>query len=250
MDTQGQYVINLIPQCPNADAVVYHPYGLRDYIPENTYEWQWRTYPSWINKLRSVTNLPLRETERNCDSGATANQSAVWNARRIILSLGMNVEQTFIYTFQSSDTAQSVVDNNAKPEATYYVVQRILATLKGLVGTTLTTNLVTYQTGFDLTHFMSYTFNAAGGTTVIAVWFGNLAVYKDGTAPAPQTCTLNVTQQHVHTPDQSYILDTVTGVQTKIYESNEVPPSGAPYWTTSGVANIPVSERVLLIVTP
>jgi hypothetical protein len=29
-----------------------------------------------------------------------------------------------------------------------------------------------------------------------------------------------------------------------------VHPTGAPYWTSGGVANIPVSERVLLIVTP
>jgi hypothetical protein len=166
------------------------------------------------------------------------------------MSLVRNVEQTFIYTFQGSDTAQSVVDNNAKPEPTYYVVQRILANLKGLVGTTLTTNLVTYQTNFDVTHFMSATFNTPGASTVVAVWFGNLAVYKDGTAPAAQTCTLNFTEQHVHTPDQCYILDTVTGAQAKIYESNEVPPSGAPYWTSSGVANIPVSERVQLIVDP
>jgi hypothetical protein len=250
MDTQGQYVVDLIRQCPGADGVSYHPYGQNDYVPENTYEWQWRNYSGWIAELRKVTKLPLFETERNCDSGASANQSAVWNARRLMLSLQLNVEHSFIYMFEGNDTAQSVVDMNAKPEPTYSVVQRLTPIIKGLKGTTFTANLVSYQTGFDLTHFQSCTLDVSGGETVVGVWFGNRAVYKDGTAPPAQICTLNFHQQHTHVAGQSYILDLVTGTKTHIYESNEVHPTGAPYWTSSGVANIPVSERVLLIVTP
>jgi hypothetical protein len=250
MGTQGQNILNTIPQCPKADGVVYHPYGRGDKVPESTYERSYLVYEPWIDALRAKTSLPLRETERNCDNPATVNQTAVWNARRLTQSFAKNVEQTFIYTFQGRDAAQTVVSNDATPikEPTYFVVQRILVAMAGFSGTTSIATLINSQTGFDSAHFMSHVFqNTASGSTICAVWFGNRPIYADGTAPAPQTCGVHFPSQHVHAFNKCYVLDTVTGAKTPIAES--FVPNG-PYWGQGGPYQIPVSERPLYIVLP
>jgi hypothetical protein len=55
LGAQGSQITFMLAKGTTMDGVVYHPYGNgAGFIPETTYEWQWRDYGSWIQALVSA----------------------------------------------------------------------------------------------------------------------------------------------------------------------------------------------------
>jgi hypothetical protein len=64
LGAQGTQIFAMLAMGTTMNGVVYHPYGNGyGFIPETTYEWEWRVYAPWIQALSAKTNLPKWETE-------------------------------------------------------------------------------------------------------------------------------------------------------------------------------------------
>src|SRR5260370_32546210 len=100
---QGTQIFDMLAMGTTMDGVVYHPYGNgAGYIPESTYEWEYRDYGSWIRVLDSKTRLPKWETEWGVGTTSTCTNMihAVIITERLLHKPGLWVNPSFAYELQ------------------------------------------------------------------------------------------------------------------------------------------------------
>jgi hypothetical protein len=241
LGAQGTQIFDMLAMGTTMDGVVYHPYGNGyGFVPETTYEWEWRVYAPWVPALTSQTNLPKWETEWGIGTTSTftdANQ-ADFIARRLLEESGLGVEHSFIYEFQDNGTELYGVasSNPTTPKVSFYVVKRIISVLAGAKGGTsvVTLNSVANGDSADVEAF-----EYRGSTkTVIAFWFGN---HDPRTPPASSNCQLTFTVSNVF--KQACVMNALTGAQV---------PLSSYSWTKNGtqvsVAHLPISDSPTMIV--
>jgi hypothetical protein len=222
--------------------VVYHPYGNgAGFIPETTYEWEWRVYAPWIQAISAQTSLPKWETEWGIGTNSTFTNEdqADFIARRLLEEAGLGVEHSFIYEFQDNGTELYGVDfsNPTTPKAAYSVVRRIISTLAGVKGGTsvVTVNSVANE---DLADVEAFAYHGSTKKTVVAFWFGD---HDPRTPPASSQCQLTFTVPNAFT--QAYVMNALTGAQV---------PLSSYRWSQNGtqvsVAGLPISDNPEMIV--
>src|SRR5258708_20347643 len=89
-------------------GVVYHPYGNgAGFIPESTYEWQWRDFGSWIQARVSNTSLPKWETEWGIGTNATFTNTtqAEFIPRRLLQESVLRVEHSLLSEFHRHNSS-------------------------------------------------------------------------------------------------------------------------------------------------
>jgi hypothetical protein len=242
LGAQGTQIFDMLAMGTTMDGVVYHPYGNgAGYIPESTYEWEWRNYGSWIQVLDSKTRLPKWETEWGLGTTATFTNTdqAVFIARRLLQESGLGVEHSFIYELKDIGPELYGVDssNPIKPKTAFYVVQRIISTLAGVQGGTSFVTVNSVANG-DVADVQAFAYHGSINKTVVAFWFGN---HDPRTPPPPSTCQLTFTLPHPCT--NPYVMNAITGTQV---------PLSSYSWSQNGnqfsVAGLPISDQPLIIV--
>jgi hypothetical protein len=241
LGAQGTQIFDMLAMGTTMNGVVYHPYGDGyGFIPETTYEWEWRNYGAWIQALSSKTQLPKWETEWGIGTTSTftnANQ-ADFIARRLLEEAGLGVRHSFIYEFQDNGPELYGVDssNPTTPKVAFYVVQRIISTLAGIkAGTNIVTiNSIANGDSADVNAFEYQ----GSSKTVVAFWFGN---HDPRTPPSASTCQLTFTVANSYS--QAYVMNALSGAQV---------PLSSYTWTQTGtqfsVAGLPISDQPQLIV--
>jgi hypothetical protein len=241
LGAQGTQIFDMLAMGTTMNGVVYHPYGNgAGFIPETTYEWEWRVYAPWIQAIDAQTSLPKWETEWGIGTNSTFTNAdqADFIARRLLEEAALGVEHSFIYEFQDNGTELYGVDsaNPTTPKVAYYVVQRIISTLNGVYGgsSIVTINSVANKDVADV-----YAFAYQGpNKTVISLWFGN---YDPRTPPPSSKCRLTFTVPHAFT--QAYVMNTLTGAEV---------PLSSYSWSQNGtqvsVNSMPISDKPRIIV--
>jgi hypothetical protein len=241
LGAQGTQIFDMLAMGTTMNGVVYHPYGNGyGFIPETTYEWEWRVYAPWIQAIDAQTSLPKWETEWGIGTNSTFTNAdqADFIARRLLEEAALGVEHSFIYEFQDNGTELYGVDsaNPTTPKVAYYVVQRIISTLNGVYGgsSVVTINSVTNK---DVADVYAFAYQGAN-KTVISLWFGN---YDPRTPPRSSKCRLTFTVPNAFA--RAYVMNAITG--------NQVPLSTYK-WSQNGtqvsVAGMPISDKPRIIV--
>jgi hypothetical protein len=242
LGAQGTQIFDMLAMGTTMNGVVYHPYGNgAGFIPETTYEWEWRVYAPWIQAISAETSLPKWETEWGIGTTSTFTNEdqADFIARRLLEEAGLRVEHSFIYEFQDNGPELYGVDsaNPTTPKVAYYVVQRIISTLSGVYGGTSAVTVNSVANG-DLADVEAFAYQGSGTKTVIAFWFGN---YDPRTPPPSSYCQLIFTVPHAFS--EAYVINTLTG--------NQVPLSSYT-WSQTGtqvtVTNMSISDQPRMIV--
>lgn len=240
---QGQDILTMLGMGGRIDGVVYHPYDPGDNVPEHIYSFGYTTsYTTWVSALRGVTSKPIWETERNSSYGGEY-QSAVWNARRYLLSLGLGIEHSFLYDFMDTNPAQSLVDLALNPRQPYYVLQRIIKYL-GPLTVTAPPTITPGASDFDVADLYTYAFSGLH-STVATAWLGNHTPnYIVGAGPPnPGTGTVTFPVSNPIT-SASKVVDPVRGFEIPLSTYRTAFNSGS-----LSVFNFPINEVPLLIVT-
>jgi hypothetical protein len=242
LGAQGTQIFDMLAMGTTMDGVVYHPYGNGyGFIPESTYEWEWRDYGTWIQVLSSKTKLPKWETEWGIGTTSTFTNTdqAEFIARRLLEAAGLGVDHSFIYEFQDNGPELYGVasSNPTTPKIAYYVVQRIVSTLAGVEGGTSFVTVNSVANG-DFTDVKAFAYQGPITKTVVAFWFGS---YDPRTPPPASTCELTFNVPNVFI--QPYVMNAITG--------NQVPLSSYS-WSQNGtqvsVAGLPISDQPQVIV--
>jgi hypothetical protein len=242
LGAQGTQIFDMLAMGTTMNGVVYHPYGNgAGFIPETTYEWEWRVYAPWIQALSAETSLSKWETEWGIGTNSTFTNEdqADFIARRLLEVAGLGVQHSFVYEFQDNGTELYGVDaaNPTTPKVSYYVVQRIISTLSGVYGGSGAVT-VNWVANGDLADVEAFAYQGSGSKTVIAFWFGN---YDPRTPPPSSKCALTFTVPHAFS--RTYIMNTLNG--------NQVPLSSYS-WSKSGsqftVDGLPICDKPRVIV--
>ena len=242
LGAQGTQIFDMLAMGTSMNGVVYHPYGNgAGFIPETTYEWEWRVYAPWIQALSEETSLPKWETEWGIGTNSTfTNENqADFIARRLLEESGLGVQHSFIYEFQDNGTELYGVAsaNPTTAKISYYVAQRIITTLSGVYGGSSVVAVNSVTNG-DFADVEAFAYQGSGTKTVVAFWFGN---YDPRTPPPSSQCQLTFTVPHVFS--EAYVISTLTG--------NQVPLSSYS-WSQSGtqvtVTGMPISDEPRMIV--
>jgi len=241
LGAQGTQIFDMLAMGTTMDGVVYHPYGNGyGFVPETTYEWEWRVYAPWIHALSSETSLPKWETEWGIGTTSTFTNKnqADFIARRLLEEAGLGVEHSFIYEFQDNGSELYGVDssNPTTPKISFYVVHRIISTLAGVKGGTSVVTVNSVANG-DLADVEAFAYQGTN-KTVVSFWFGN---YDPRTPPPSSTCQLTFTVVNAFT--EAYVMDALTGAKA---------PLSSYTWSQNGtqvsVAGLPISDKCKMIV--
>jgi hypothetical protein len=242
LGAQGTQIFDMLAMGTSINGVVYHPYGNgAGFIPETTYEWEWRVYAPWIQALSAQTRLPKWETEWGIgtDSTFTNEDQADFIARRLLEGAGLGVQHSFIYEFQDNGMELYGVAsaNPTMVKISYYVVQRIISTLRGVYGGSSAVAVNSVANG-DYADVEAFAYQGSGTKTVVAFWFGN---YDPRTPPPSSQCELTFTVPHAFS--EAYVINTLSG--------NQVPLSSYS-WSQIGtqvtVTSMPISDEPRMIV--
>jgi hypothetical protein len=242
LGAQGTQIFDMLAMGTTMDGVVYHPYGNGyGFIPESTYEWEWRDYGTWIQVLSSKTKLPKWETEWGIGTTPTFTNAdqAEFIARRLLEESGLGVDHSFIYEFQDNGTELYGVasSNPTTPKVAYYVVQRIISSLAGVQGGRSFVTINSVANG-DFTDVKAFAYQGSINKTVVAFWFGN---YDPRTPPPASTCELTFSVPNPFI--QPYVMNVITGTQV---------PLSSYSWSQNGtqvsVAGLAISDQPQMIV--
>src|ERR1700751_2308866 len=172
LGAQGTQIFDMLAMGTTMNGVVYHPYGNGyGFIPETTYEWEWRVYAPWIQAIDGQTSLPKWETEWGIGTNSTFTNEdqADFIARRLLEEAALGVEHSFIYEFQDNGTELYGVAsaNPTMAKISYYAVQRIISTLSGVYGggSVVAVNSVTNG---DFSDVEAFAYQGSGTKTVVA----------------------------------------------------------------------------------
>ena len=241
LGAQGTQIFDMLAMGTKMDGVVYHPYGNGyGFVPETTYEWEWRVYAPWIQALSSETRLPKWETEWGIGTTSTFTNTnqADFIGRRLLEEAGLGVQHSFIYEFQDNGSELYGVDssNPTTPKISFYVVHRIISALAGVKGGTSVVTVNSVANG-DLTDVEAFAYRGTN-KTVVSFWFGN---YDPRTPPPSSTCQLTFTVPFAVT--QAYVMDALTGTQVQLSSYS---------WSQNGtqvsVSGLPISDDPEIIV--
>jgi hypothetical protein len=242
LGAQGTQIFDMLAMGTTMNGVVYHPYGNQlGFIPETTYEWEWRVYAPWIQAIDAQTGLPKWETEWGIGTTSTFTNAdqADFIARRLLEEAGLRVEHSFIYEFQDNGTELYGVDsaNPTTPKVAYYVVQRIISILSGVYGGTSAVTVSSVANG-DLADVEAYAYQGSINKTVAAFWFGN---HDPRTPPSESFCNLTFTVTNAFT--HPYVINAVTGNKAPLSSYN---------WSQKGnqisITGIRISDAPRIIV--
>ncbi|MBV9877337.1 MAG: hypothetical protein JO025_21590 [Verrucomicrobia bacterium] len=242
LGAQGTQITDMLAMGSSMDGVVYHPYGNGyGFIPESTYEWEWRDYGTWVQVLSSKTKLPKWETEWGIGttSNFTNTNQAEFIARRLLEAAGLGVDHTFIYEFQDNGTELYGVasSNPTTPKIGYYVAQRVISTVAGVRGGTSFVTINSVANG-DFADVKAFAYQGSINKTVVAFWFGN---YDPRTPPPASTCELTFSVPGAFI--QAYVMNAITGTQV---------PLSSYSWSQNGtqvsVSGLPISDQPEMIV--
>jgi hypothetical protein len=243
LGAQGTQIFDMLAMGTTMDGVVYHPYSDGSgFIPERTYEWQYRDYGNWIQVLNPKAGLlPKWETEWGVGTTSTFTNThqAEFIARRLLQAAGLGVQHAFIYEFQDNGPEPYGVasSNPTTPKIGFYVVQRIISTLAGVqAGTSFVT--VNSVANGDFADVKAFAYQGSINKTVVAYWFGN---YDPRTPPAASTCQLTFAVPNPHS--QAYVMNAITGAQVPV-SSYQCSQSGTQF----SVAGLPISDQPQIIV--
>jgi hypothetical protein len=241
LGAQGTQIFDMLGMGTTMNGVAYHPYGNgAGFIPESTYEWEWRDYGSWIQVLVSKTRLPKWETEWGVGTTSTFTNTnqAEFVARRLLQESGLGVEHSFIYEFEDNGPELYGVasGNQTTPKTTFYVVQRIISTLAGVHGGTSFVTVDSVANG-DVADVKAFAYQGSINKTVVAFWFGN---HDPRTPPAASTCKLTFTVPHPH--GHSYVMNAITGTHVPL-SSYKCSQTGTQF----SIAGLPISDQPLII---
>jgi hypothetical protein len=206
---QGSQVLTMLANgTPTANGVVYHPYDPGNNISAQAYEPPYTDYGVWVSAVRAVTSLPIWETERNFSPGGAAQEyyGGVWNSQRLLQSYGLGIEHTFLYDFEDG-SLQSAMNSSLRPLQTYFVINRVLGPLQGLMSTGAGVNLIPGASNFDMADFISFVFSSVT-STVAALWLAN---HSPGFPPMAGQGTVSFPCSNSVGAD-SYVMDTVRGL--------------------------------------
>jgi hypothetical protein len=242
LGAQGTQIFNMLAMGTTMDGVVYHPYGDGyGFIPETTYEWEYRDYANWIQVLSSKTRLPKWETEWGVGTTSTFTNThqVVFLARRLLQAAGLGVQHSFIYEFQDNGPELYGVasSNPTTPKIAFYAVQRIISTLAGVQGGTGFVTVNSVANG-DFADVKAFAYQGSINKTVVAFWFGN---HDPRTPPAASTCQLTFTVTHRY--KQAYVMNAITGTQVPL-SRRSLSRNG----TQCSVAGMPISDQPMIIV--
>jgi hypothetical protein len=240
---QGTQITDMLAMGTTMDGVVYHPYGNgAGFIPESTYEWEWRDYGSWIQALVSKTRLPKWETEWGVGTTSTFTNTnqAEFVARRLLQESGLGIEHSFIYEFEDNGPELYGMDssNPTTPKTAFYVVQRIISTLAGVQGGGTSSVTVNTVANGDVADVKAFAYQGSINKTVVAFWFGN---HDPRTPPAASTCQLTFIVPHPYT--QPYLINAITGAQVAL-STYSFSQSG----NQCTVAGLPISDQPSIII--
>jgi hypothetical protein len=239
---QGTQIFDMLAMETTMNGVAYHPYpDGAGFIPEPTYEWEYRDYGNWIHVLDSKTKLPKWETEWGVGTSAkfTYTDQAKFLARRLLQASGLGVEHSFIYEFEDNGPEHYGVDssNPTTPKTAFHVVQRIISTLAGVHGGTSFVTVNSVANG-DVADVKAFAYQGSINKTVAAFWFGN---HDPRTPPAASTCKLTFTVPHPHT--HSYVMNAITGTHVPV-SSYKCSQTGTQF----SIAGLPISDQPLIVV--
>jgi hypothetical protein len=242
LGAQGTQITDMLAMGTSMDGVVYHPYGNGyGFIPESTYEWEWRDYGTWVQVLSSKTKLPKWETEWGIGTTSTFTNTnqAEFIARRLLEAAGLGVDHTFIYEFQDNGTELYGVasSNPTTPKVGYYVAQRVISTIAGVRGGTSFVTINSVANG-DFADVKAFAYQGSINKTVVAFWFGN---HDPRTPPQASTCELTFSVPNAFI--QPYVMNAITGTQV---------PLSSYSWSQNGtqvsVSGLPISDQPEMIV--
>lgn len=261
LGAQGNQIISILGST-TVDGIVYHPYDndnqtVGTFIPETVFEGSFTNYEGWLGNIMAATPLPLWETEWGTQTvtGFSQDNQACFLARRMLISMACAVDHTFIYEFRdnSSTDLYGVYDiTGTTAKASYAVVTRLIAALRGVVGSR--SFAVPASSGFA-NHLFGVTLNsvANGNTaqaygclykgaskTVVASWFGNTSPTAP---PAASTCSITFPVHTGFTVAGATVLNVVAGTSVALST-----------FTTSlvgsnlTVSNLTITDHPLLII--
>jgi hypothetical protein len=242
LGAQGTQITDMLAMGTSMDGGVYHPYGNGyGFIPESTYEWEWRDYGTWVQVLSSKTKLPKWETEWGIGTTSTFTNTnqAEFIARRLLEAGGLGVDHTFIYEFQDNGTELYGVasSNPTAPKVGYYVAQRVISTIAGVRGGTSFVTINSVANG-DFADVKAFAYQGSINKTVVAFWFGN---HDPRTPPQASTCELTFSVPNAFI--QPYVMNAITGTQV---------PLSSYSWSQNGtqvsVSGLPISDQPEMIV--
>ena len=241
LGAQGTQIFDMLAMGTTMNGVVYHPYGNGyGFIPETTYEWEWRVYAPWIQAIDAQTSLPKWETEWGIGTTSTFTNAdqAEFIARRLLEEAGLRVEHSFIYEFQDNGTELYGIDSSTPttPKVAYYVVQRIILTLNGVYGGTSAVTIKSVVNG-DVADVYAYAYQGAN-KTVISFWFGN---YDPRTPPPSSKCRLTFTVPNAFT--QAHVMNAITGSLVPLSTYN-----WSQNRTQVSVGGLPISDAPRMII--
>ena len=239
---QGTQIFDMLSMGSTINGVAYHPYpDGAGYIPEKTYEWEYRDYGNWIRVLDSKTKLPKWETEWGVGTTATFTYTdqAKFLARRLLQASGLGVEHSFIYEFEDNGPEHYGVasSNPTTPKTAFYVVQRIISTLAGVHGGSSFVTVDSVANG-DVADVKAFAYQGSINKTVVAFWFGN---HDPRTPPAASTCKLTFTVPHPHS--HSYVINAITGNHARV-SSYKCSQTGNQF----SIAGLPISDQPMIVV--
>jgi hypothetical protein len=191
---QGQENWDMLSMGLEGDGYTSHPYSPPLIIPETVYEppnGNDSTLAGFVADWRSRTTKPLWFTEYGCNTEICSGSFAISNFsqamyydRRLLETLGLGVEHSFIYDFKDEGVPGNCdsyapyglwtanADNTlSDPKMSQLTITRILNVLNGLNPMPLGT-VSASGAGFDTADFYGYAFGNSS-ETVAAVWLGN-----------------------------------------------------------------------------
>lgn len=248
----GRSELSLLAMGIQADGVTYHPYPAENADPpETVHEPPYTEYLPWVQAVQVATPLPLWETGWGI---ATYNDlseynQAMFDARRLLESLGLGVAHTFIYDAKDENNNTEVPAGmygamrvSLDPKQSYFVMQRLVGALTDAkaTGTGVQVNLQGSAANFDYADFRGYVFqDAVNDRTVAAVWIGNAATNISNDVSYSGQITFTVPFHHSH----SIVLDPLTGESVPV-NSYEYSQAGTQFT----IGNFPVTSSLKLII--
>ena len=215
---QGSQITDMLNLGGTIDGVVYHPYNSSNEAPEGNYEPPFNTDPNgFINfykSVQAVRPIPVWFTEMGQNSGASEYEAAVWDVRRLVMSLFLKVAHIGFYQLIGSDSGQSVFTYTDYSRFCNFGINLTYSTLGSLTpDANPVTSSVSPPSGviYGEDFFGPIVNGQPPVTTCAVVWVGQVLLKGPYGALSNTIESSNITATHVNAQQVTGI-DLVTGV--------------------------------------
>jgi hypothetical protein len=223
--SQGASELSLLAMGIQADGVTYHPYPteITD-APETVHEPPYTEYSAWVQSVQAASKLPIWETAWGIPTYNVISEynQAMFDARRLLESLGLGVKHTFVFDAKDEDNLTTVASgmygamrDSLDPKQSYFVMQRLTAALTDAeaTGTGVQVNTQGSDPDFDFTAFKGYVFqDTVNHRSVIAVWIGGAPTDVSNDVSYLSQITFTVPFPHTY----SLVIDAITGETIRV----------------------------------